>query len=165
MYGIEDMFSVSCPGAIFQEHVAHFSDNDVNNLAEDLLPVVKQLQAGSVGQRSTEGASASVSKVTQKHAEPSGKPEALSSAANGHSEQSPAYSTAPQSPAASKTSEEVLPPLNPPIPHCHAFHAQQNYRLPPQRTRHHLPTCIYSCVQHALVEWSRHGAVTVEVSL
>ena len=142
MHGIKDMFAVSCPGAIFQEHVAHFSDNDVNNLAEDLLPVVKQLQAGSVGQRSTEGASASVSKVTQKHAEPSGKPEALSSAANGHSEQSPAYSTAPQSPAASKTSEEVLPLLNP--PHCHTFHVKQNCRFLPQQTRHHLPTCISS---------------------
>ncbi|CAL8463774.1 g3308 [Coccomyxa elongata] len=96
-------------GAIFQEHVAHFSDNDVNNLAEDLLPVVKQLESGSKAHRSTEateGASPSVSKLAQEHAEPSGKPEALGAAANGHSEQSPTFSTAPQSPDASKPSEE-----------------------------------------------------------
>ncbi len=87
----------------------HFSDNDVNNLAEDLLPVVKQLESGSVAHRSTEGASPSVSKLAQEHAEPNSKPEALGAAANGHSEQSHTSSTGPQSPAASKPSEEVCP--------------------------------------------------------
>lgn len=105
--------ALGCAGATFQEHVSHFSDNDVNNLAEDLLPVVKQLQAGSSAHRSIERTGASVSKVSQEHAEPTRKPEAVGAAANGHSEHSGAFSTAPQSPAASMPSEEVCPPFLP----------------------------------------------------
>ncbi|KAK9917294.1 hypothetical protein WJX75_002892 [Coccomyxa subellipsoidea] len=96
-------------GAIFQERVAHFSDNDVANMAKDLLPLVKSMQSAPGATRSTEGGAATPSKspVAEEHSEPAGQHHAESAATNGHAAPSTGPSSAPESPAPSHPTEEA----------------------------------------------------------